>query len=167
MIDVVLMLVEGGADFRRVAVGAVHAVMPVAEISRSRIEGRGLEVGVLGHVGHLLAVVFELCVVGALTIGAVAPRPKDEFGVGVVGQGGLEFARAVAGVVVHLGQVLDELGLRLGVAAPPIFVGHTVRVVVLAVDVVFVDLAVAVVVPIVHWTVVHVVVGTVQFAFGG
>ncbi len=117
----------------------------------------------MGHVGHLLAVVLQLTVVGALAVSAVTPRPEDEFRVGMVGQGGLEFARTVACVVVHLGQVLDELGLGFGVAAPPVFVGHAVRVVVLPIDVVLVDLTVAVVVPIVHRTVVHVVVGTVQF----
>ena len=167
MVDVVFVLVEGGADFRRVAVGAVHAVVPIAEVTRSRVEGRRLKVGILGHVGHLLAVILELFVVGALAIGAVAPRPEDEFRVGVVRQGGLEFARTVAGVVVHLGQVLNELGLGLGIAAPPVFVGHAVRVVVLAVNVIFVDLTVAVVVPIVHRAVVDVVVGNPRpFVFG-
>ena len=163
MVDVVFVLVEGGADFRGVAIGAVHAVVPVAEVTRGRVKRGGLEVGILGHVGHLLAVVLQLTVVGALAVSAVTPRPEDEFRVGMVGQGGLEFARTVACVVVHLGQVLDELGLGFGVAAPPVFVGHAVRVVVLPVDVVLVDLTVAIVVPIVHRTVVHVVVGTVQF----
>ena len=110
------------------------------------------------HVSHLLAVVLELRMVGALAVGAVAPRPQNEFGVGVVSEGGLEFAGAVAGVVVHLGHVLDELGLGFGVASPPVFVGHAVSVVVFSVDVIFVDLTVAVVVAVVHRAVVDVVV---------
>ena len=63
---------------------------------------------------------------------------------------------------------MDEFGLGLGVAAPPVFVGHTVGVVILAVDVIFVDLTVAVVVTVVNRPVVHVVVGnTSPLVFGG
>ena len=87
VVDVFGSLVERRTDFGRVAVGAVDAVMPVAEVAGCRVERRRLEVGVLRHVGHLLAVVLELVVVGAFATGAVAPRPENEFGVGVVGQG--------------------------------------------------------------------------------
>ena len=82
-----------------------------------------------------------------------------------MGQGCFELAGAVARVVVHFGHVLDELGLWLGVSTPPVLIGHAVSVVVFPVNVVFVDLSVTVVVPIVHRSVVDVVVGTVEFTF--
>ena len=159
MVDVVLVLVERRPDLRGVTIRAVNTVVPVAEVTGRGVQPRGLHVGVLGHFGQLVAVVNELVVVRRLTVGAVTPRIEDQFREGVVGQGGSEFTGAVTGVVVHLGQVLNEFGLRLGVAAPPVFIGHAVGVVVLAVDVVFVDLTVTVVVTVVHRPVVHVVVG--------
>ena len=79
--DVFGSLVEGRADFGRVAVRPVNTVVPVAEITGGRVQRRRLKIGVLRHVGHFLPVVFELAVVGALAVRAVAPRPKNEFGV--------------------------------------------------------------------------------------
>ena len=84
-----------------------------------------------------------------------------------MGQGGFEFTGTVSNVVVHLGHVLDELGLWLGVSTPPVLIGHAVSVVVFSVNVIFVDLSVTVVVAIVHRSVVDVVVGAVQFTFRG
>ena len=139
--------------------------MPIAEVTRGRVEVRGLKVGVIGHVRHLLSVVTKLSVVGTFTSRAVTPRVENEFRVGMVRQGGLEFAGTIAHVVVHFGQVLDEFGLGLGVTSPPVFVGHTVSVVVFAVDVVFVNLAVPIVIPVVHRAVVNVVVRAVQLTF--
>ena len=86
VVNVFGALMEGCPNFRGVAVRAVDAVVPVAEITRGGVERRGLEVGVLRHVGHHLAVVAKLLVVGALAVGAVAPWPEDEFGVGVMGE---------------------------------------------------------------------------------
>ena len=79
VVDVFGSLVERRTDFRGVAVRTVNAVVPIAEITRGRVEGGRLKVGVLGHVSHLLAVVAELVVVGAFAIGAVAPWPENEF----------------------------------------------------------------------------------------
>ena len=87
VVDVLGSLVERGTDFGRVAVRSVDAIMPVAEITRGGVKRRRLKIGVLGHVGHHLAVVAELSVVGAFAVRAMAPRPQNEFGVGVVGQG--------------------------------------------------------------------------------
>ena len=92
MIDVDFVLVECSSNFRGVAVRAVYAVMPIAEITRGRVEIRRLEVCVLSHVCHLLSVVLELLMVGALAACAMAPRVENQFRVGVVGHGRLEFA---------------------------------------------------------------------------
>ena len=161
--DVFRSLVEGGADFRGVAVRPVNTVVPVAEITGGRVQRRRLKIGVLRHVGHFLPVVFELAVVGALAVRAVAPWPKNEFGVRVMGQGGFEFTGTVSNVVVHHGHFMEELGLWLAVSTPPVLIGHAVSVVVFSVNVIFVDLSVTVVVAIVHRSVVDVVVGAVQF----
>ena len=96
--------------------------------------------------------------VRALTIGAVAPRVEDEFRVGMVSDGRLEFARSVADIVVHFGQVLDELGFWFGVAAPPVFIGNAVSIVVFTVNVVFVNLTVAIVIAVIYWTIVNIVI---------
>jgi hypothetical protein len=96
--------------------------------------------------------------VGALATSAVPPRIEDEFGVGVMGQGRFELAGSVADIVVHFSQILDELGFRFGVPAPPIFVGDAVSVVVFTIDVIFVDLPVVVVITVVNGAVVNVVV---------
>ena len=92
VVNVVFVLMESRADFRGVAVRTVDAVVPIAKVSRSRVERGGLEVRILRHVGHLLTVILQLFVVGTLAVGAVPPRPQNQFGVGVVGDGGLEFA---------------------------------------------------------------------------
>ena len=52
---------------------------------------------------------------------------------------GLEVGSSVSVVVVHLSQILDELGLRLTIATHPIFVSLTISIVVLAVDVILID----------------------------
>ena len=160
VVNVILMLMECSSNFRGVTVRTVNTVMPVAEISRCRVEVRRLQVFVLSHVSQLLSVILELFMVRALTICAVTPRIKNEFREGMVRNSRFELAGTVTGVIVHFGQVLDELGFRFGVAAPPIFIGHAISVVVFPVDVVFVDLSVAVVICIVDRPVIHVVILT-------
>ena len=111
MVNVIFVLMESCSNLRGIAVRAVNTVVPVTEVTGCWIEIRGLEIGVLGHVCKLLTVIHQLEVVRALTVRAMAPGVENEFRVGVVGDGRLEFARTVTGIVVHLGQVLNELGL--------------------------------------------------------
>ncbi len=73
-------------------------------------------------------------------------------------QCGLELGGAVPVVVVHLCQVLDELRLRLRVSSEPVLVDLAVGVVIVPIDVVFVDQSVTVVVLVIHGAVVDVVV---------
>ena len=94
----------------------------------------------------------------------MAPRPKNQFRERVPCYSGLELRRTVSVVVIHLGHVLDELGLRLAVAAHPVLVYQTVGIVVLAVDVVLVEPIVPVVVDGVDRAVVDIVVRTSRIA---
>ena len=75
-----------------------------------------------------------------------------------MGNGRLEFACTVTCVVVHLGQVLNELGFRFGVSAPPVFIGHTISIVVFSIDVVLIDLPVTIVIGVVNRPVVDIVI---------
>ncbi|MDP7373579.1 MAG: hypothetical protein QF588_06810 [Candidatus Poseidoniaceae archaeon] len=56
---------------------------------------------------------------------------------------------------------MDEFGLRLRVATPPILISYAVSIIVLTVNVVFIDLPVSIVISIVDWAVVNIVILTV------
>ena len=79
MIDVIGVLMEGRPDLHGVAVGSMHAVVPIAEIPGGRVEATGLHVGVIGVLRHHIAVIDELGMVGGLAVGAVPPWVEDQF----------------------------------------------------------------------------------------
>ena len=76
----------------------------------------------------------------------------------MVGKGRFEFTSTITIIVVHFGHVLDEFGLRLRVATPPILISYAVSIIVLTVNVVFIDLPVSIVISIVDWAVVNIVI---------
>ena len=83
------------------------------------------------------------------------------------GQCDLEVRSAITVIVVHLGHVLNELGLRLAIATHPIFIDLSISIVILSVNMIFVDQSVSIVVLVVHRAVVDIVVRTVGITHPG
>ena len=76
-------------------------------------------------------------------------------------QGSRVIGSTIPIIVIHLGQVLDEARFWLRVTPPPILISSAIGVIVLAIDVILVNLSIAIVVSVIDRPIVDIVVGSV------
>ena len=75
-------------------------------------------------------------------------------------KGGCEIGSAIVVVIVHFSQILNKQCFGFRITAPPIFVCLTVGIIIVPIDVIFIDLSVTIIVGIIYRSIVNIIVGT-------